>query len=280
MELEKVIENLAVKADVSNLRRRSLVEKYASDQESYDKFLTVFSRIFAGRNIYPLIVGRKYRDIEAIISAGKEFSTPDNEAYEAMILREIYRNEHESDLDLQADDYGQALYLFYSSIGANKVKGDTTGFGYKMREMLECARILDTDGEISKDEFCEFLNSLHSSEELVENPDKINELIKQYCDEHPKMNLCYNIPYLYLANYIMVSHAPICTQNFLDFTKEVIDISTEVLDGEPQDFQRDNYARLAKYTLQNIGKLEDAKNKQEESKPKRKLKDFFKKSPN
>jgi hypothetical protein len=71
------------------------------------------------------------------------------------------------------------------------------------------------------------------------------------------------------------AHPSICTQEFLDFTKDVIDISTTVKDGEPEEFDYNDYVRLSKFTLDNISNLE--KSRVNVDKKRGKIRDLFRK---
>ena len=257
MDLKKVIENLRVKSDVCLLEREELIDKYGSDKKSYNDFLEIFARVFSRRRIFPLIVSFKYRDIEALLEAGDDFVVDDTEIFQVSILREIYKNEHQTYLDIRGDDYGQAIAIFNDSIGAHKVKSDCTSVGEKMAAMCECAEIYrDCDKSIDMETF------------------DVN--VDEFLEKNPQIKLCYNNNFLYFANYLLTSYTTLCDEEFLDFVRNVIDISLVESEFMPQNFSESEYLKLSKFTLQKIDALEKSRSKEEN--PKRKILDIFKKN--
>lgn len=276
MELKKVIENLRVKSDVCLLNKDELIAKYCSDKDTYNNFLEIFSRVFSGRRIFPLLVSFKYRDIESVIETGNDFVTDDTEIFQVAILREIYKNEHHPDLDIRGDDYGQAISIFNSSLCADRVKNDKASVGEKMKAMLECAEIYDSSNkEISIGCFDDYLVDCYNSGDFSDYVCNFDTFISEFLEKNPKFKLCYNNNFLYFVNYLLGSYSSLCDQEFLDFSKSVIEISSTDTELMPEDFSKADYLKLSKSTLQKIDALERNRNK--EDKPKRKILDFLKK---
>lgn len=276
MELREVVKNLSVKSDVCLLNSEELIEKYCKDEKKYNEFIDAFSRVFSRRKIFPIMASFKYRDIENMINTGKEYSSPMLEEKEVDILREIYKNENQSYLDIRGDDYGQVVSLFNESIGAYKVKNDIRPCGEKMKKMKECAEIyLMSDRNISKEEYVDFTKRVYFSDELATYPHRLDKILNECYADNPKMTLCFNNDFLYLINYLIFSHPECCDEEIIKFAKNIISISVDARELIPYDFSKKEYFKLAKHTLQKIDKLEKEKNNLVN--PKKKRLSFFNK---
>ena len=276
MELREVVKNLSVKSDVCLLNSEELIEKYCKDEKKYNEFIDVFSRVFSKRKMFPIMASFKYRDIENMINTGKEYSSPMLEEKEVDILREIYKNENQSYLDIRGDDYGQVVSLFNESIGAYKVKNDIRPCGEKMKKMKECAEIyLMSDRNISKEEYVDFTKRVYFSDELATYPHRLDKILNECYADNPKISLCFNNDFLYLVNYLIKSHPECCDEEIIQFTKNIISISVDARELIPYEFSKKEYFKLAKHTLQKIDKLEKEKNNLVN--PKKKRLSFFNK---
>lgn len=281
MELKKVIENLELKTAINNLSQEELIEQYCTSKEEYEKFLKVVTRIFVGRQLYPILISNQYEKlIKAIESAranGLNDEVEDSLAYEEAILKEIDYHRNQTIFDIYGEDYCQAHALFESAIGATRTKNDKNGFSGRMKEMHRCALIAASDDELSASKFGEVVGTLNA---LNLSKEERMSWLEAYYREHPKAKLCCDINFLYLANYVLVSHTSACTEDFIELVKSVSSISMMSYDEiAPNDFSIDDYRRVLKKVNQNINSFENKKEK--ENKPKSKIKEFFdRKRPN
>lgn len=281
MELKKVIENLEIKSDISNLSSQELKDKYCSTKEEYEKFLKVLSRVFVGRKLYPILVSNMYDKIISLISfarkSGVNNDVVDSLAYETAILEEIEYHQKQTIFDIHGEDYCQAHALFEGIIGSTNTKKDPSRFADKMKGMHECALIVQSDDKLSATEFGKVMGTLKA---LNLPEEQHNAWLDAYYKEHPKAQLCCNLNFLYLANYILRSHPSSCTDEFIELVKSVSSISImSYKEIAKEDFSIEDYKKAFKTVNKNINKLENQREK--ENRPKRKIKDFFdKKRPN
>lgn len=290
MNFEKVIEDLTVKNDIYNLSANALCYKYGDDGALFSKFLQNFSSMLVGKSIYPIMILDEYDKIESLLI--HSYGNYEHIALYKLIMDELNTNRRRC---YDEDDKGQADYLFKESIGYTKTKENMKSKDL-IAGMLECAENLSREGSLSKAEILDYLDKNHPQ---VENRKMIVESLNDFYVKHcsiytrideqylnsllpkyklldsdmvyanykeinPKISLCYNMNFLFLANYMMTLHKDCCTEEFLDLIKEVVDISTSLEELKPSEFDRYNYLRVAKFTLKNVNKLakkSESKNK-------------------
>lgn len=283
MNNEEVVKDLEIKDDIYNLSSDRLISKYGNNRDKLSKFLKKLSTMFTDSSVFPVMILGEYSKIENFLYRSYYF----NNIELAPFYSHIYNNmKININRNYDYDDIGQAEYIFKGIVGYNKVKEGYESTREIIKGMLECARNLSGEVNISKSEIQDYLNKkvkVKSCETITDslnnfnanhtgihtyvNKQHINCLFSQfklfdynmayndYRKFNPNISLCYNLNFLFLANYMMTSHKEYCDEHFINLVKEIIDISISFDELKPSRFDKKNYLRVAKFTLRNINKL-------------------------
>lgn len=283
MNNEEVVKDLEIKDDIYNLSSDRLISKYGNNRDKLSKFLKKLSTMFTDSSVFPVMILGEYSKIENFLYRSYYF----NNIELAPFYSHIYNNmKININRNYDYDDIGQAEYIFKGIVGYNKVKEGDESTREIIKGMLECARNLSGEVNISKSEIQDYLNKkvkVKSCETITDSLNDFNAnhtgihtyVNKQHVDYlfsqfklldynmayndyrkiNPNISLCYNLNFLFLANYMMTSHKEYCDEHFINLVKEIIDISISFDELKPSRFDKKNYLRVAKFTLRNINKL-------------------------
>ena len=176
----------------------------------------------------------------------------------------ILKNEYKS-------DRYEAEAMFYENFG--NVLPDGLNYDLLLLGIEEGAKQYSELTDKPKD----FLKSIPSRiNSRAEEKDDIKRIVDEYASSNESLDLCNNMSYLLFANYMINYNKKMVDENFKKEVEQIIKTSylLQCIDYVDEEFNRDDYNKLAKYTLKNM-KKQERKDVKEEDKALRKVKHFF-----
>jgi hypothetical protein len=272
MELKKILSELKIANDINNLSLEELQEKYYKDEETYNDFVKDYANYFCSHCMYQLRAADHYDKLIELFKIGnKKYQNDDNIAYVEAVLNGMNVSAENYRISgTRVDDKYEALYLFNSTITPsdcsdynykNLLKGIYNG-GLKYSECSE-----DSINDLFIMLYYKFKNSKTSKED-------VEAYMEKYTGEHNMMNICNNKDFLYFANYMISQNKADVDNKFIVDVKAVIRASKFLDDMgyTDKDFDKDEYNKLAQFTLKNIAKAQKKLQKREDISIKRALK--------
>ncbi len=255
MEIKGIVEELGLVNDISNMSIDELKEKYSSNFDDYENFLNRYRTFFESHQLYQLRVAEEYNKISELLSYGnskyKSESTLEN-SDEILRKIEYTKNRFRIDEKGSIEDVIQAQYILLDAVGALYQKKMPT---YKevVSDIYSAASKYDIKESDSFDDFTHYVNNaLKTSSNGKEFYNKIDE----YVNEHPILEECNNMSYLYFVNYMLTHNKNKVDNSFIHDTESIL-LASKIMrhiGNVEKDFDQQSYEKVEKHTRKNIRK--------------------------
>ena len=266
--LKEFIGRLRVANDVNTLDRVDLETKYLHDEEAYNEFLRNFA-IFYDRNLlYQLRIAEENDKIKKLISKGNiQYPNSDNDTYYEKIIGGMTHVEDKFKVQYGGKDIGEAMCLLRDGLGIQYY--DENSFDYRRTSQI----LLDAGekyAECEDDCISDFLPVVYYTATRKDfKKEELAELVEQYKEDHPKLELCNDQNFLFFVNYMTYHNRDVIDGRFYEDVEDIIKAS-EVLQhmgmGKTKGMN-EKYLKLARYTLGEAAKFK----KRKEAKDKERL---------
>ena len=277
MKIKKVISELEKVNDINKYSIDELKEKYLVNEETYNDFIQTYAEFFTNHYMYQLRVLNKYEKIINLLYEGnKRYQNDDNTAYLEDLLAKIKATSEYCNVNgTKSDDIYQSIYLFSSSIMPTSTTSEKM-YEESVNSIYNGAVAYDN---FHNDSISDFLLNLFYQRK-TNSEDRIN-YIKDYINNHEMMNLCNSKDFLCFSNYMVTHDKKNVDEKFVEDVRVIIKTSKllQELGFVDENFDKEEYNKLAQFTLKNINK-EKRKLEQKEDQAIRKTIKLFKKNSN
>ena len=267
METKSIIEELEKINDINILSDDELIKKYLVSKEKYKEFLTNYGDFFTKGVLYQVRTVSNYKKIGLLLEKGnKLYVDEENEEIQRKMLETIdfilnkYRTK-----DLVQDEL-QLKYIFKDIVGANMNKEDNRYENIVSGILDALKKYNNCDGN-SIGDFVDYAAFNLENDSSMEQS-KYDTAISKYIKEHNMAQLCNNVNFLYLVNYMLKFKKNYVSQEFIRDSKEIIGTSllfdAYSLPNKNRNVSDKNYKRVARYTLKNIFRYQKSNSKIEE----------------
>lgn len=262
METKKIVEELERVNDINTLSLAELANKYLKDEETYNEFITNYGEFFVNGLLYQLRAIPHFRKIANLVESGTiMYQSEENEEKAKKIYKSIDHILNRFKTRSLVQDESQANALFTDLVGAERCS-EAKRYEKVVTGILDAAKKYEASDNNSIDEFVFFALRVAKN-----HKEEYNEIINKYMDEHKLAYLCNDVNFLYFINYMLKLRASYVDKEFIDDSKNVIlesiSLNENKLPNNNKNSSDKNYFKVAKYTLKNIYKYENKKEKEE-----------------